>query len=102
MESVHILRRVHCLENPSSLDLRRQRQLHENAVDLVPPIELVNQSQQLRRRGRRRKFKLLGVEPEGLTGSNLAADIDLRCRIVANQYSRQSGFDPMPTQLDDA
>jgi len=47
MESVDILRGIHGQQNFLCIDVRRQGQLHQDAVDLIPPVQVGDQRQQL-------------------------------------------------------
>ena len=73
------------------MDLRRQRQLNQDAVDLAVGIEPVHERQDLFLRRRRRQRVVEGAHPGLERLARLAADIDLACRIVADEHDREPG-----------
>ena len=90
MESVDVLGGIHSLDRPRLVDLRGQRELDEDPVDRVVPVELVDQLEQL----------LLGCvfgEPvvagqdAGLDrGLLLQPDVDVGSRVVADEDRAQA------------
>src|SRR5262245_24771087 len=92
MKPIDVLRGIDSFENPTRGNLCWQRQLHENAVDLISFIKLSDQSKQFLGRRLGGKLELFRIESEGLTGSDLASDIDLRCRVIPDDHRGQSRF----------
>jgi hypothetical protein len=68
--------------------------LNQYSVDLVPPVKIFHQSQQLSRRRAFRRSVLFAVNADFLTSLDLSAHIYFRCRIVADQNDRQPGSYP--------
>ena len=99
MEAVHILPRVDRLEHALRVHLRRQRQLHQNAVDFLPRVQAGDQVEELLVRGRRRPFDLFAVEAERLGCFHLAADVDLRGGILPHQNRGQARRDARSLEI---
>jgi hypothetical protein len=91
VETVDVLVRTDALDHRLGIDVRRQRQLHQDAVDAVVGVEAVDQRQQfvLGRRGRQvvRHADHAGA----FAGAFLVAHVDGRGGIVADQNHRQAG-----------
>jgi hypothetical protein len=78
--------------------VRRQRQLDEDAVDLAVGVELSDERHQLGLRRRRRKLEVARLDA-GLAGRlRLAAHVDRRGRIVADEHDRERRRDAAPAQ----
>ena len=77
MEAVNVLLRRNRQQHFLRVHLRRQRQLHQDAVDLVAPVEIVNQRQQLVRGHVVAGRVLLAVDTGLLAALDLVADVDL-------------------------
>jgi len=73
----------------------RNRQLHENTVNARIGIELADQAEQMLLRCLRRQLVGEGDNPHLFAGQLLVFNIDMRCRIVADQNHRQSGRAPV-------
>ena len=68
------------------IDLRRQRQLHQDAVDVIPRVEPADQFEQFRGGcacGGRDRF---AVNADLLAGPNLVSHVDLRSGVVTHQH----------------
>ena len=76
------------------VDLRGQRQLHQNAVDLVAAVQIVDQRQQLGGGDAVGRRVLLAVDAKLLAALHLVADVDFRSGIVAGEHHGQSGTKP--------
>ncbi len=85
MEPVHILGRVHGLEYTLGIDLGRQGQLNQNAVNLVAVIQRIHQRQQTLLSGVGGQGDFFAVKPQGLTGLHFTANVNLRGGILAHQ-----------------
>ena len=93
VETVHVLGRINRVEDVLLRVLphrRRERRLHEDAVDPVVDVQLVDQRQQLAQLRRRRQAMNDHVQARLLTGPFLAADVDVRRGVVADEDDRQS------------
>ena len=91
VEAVHVLGRVDGAEDRRRVDLRRQRQLHQDAVHRRVGVEALQQRQQLGL-ARFRRQPVLERAHAGLGGlPRLRADVDLAHRVVAHQHHRQAG-----------
>jgi hypothetical protein len=58
MKPVHIFRRIHRIENFLRIHLRRQGKLHQDAIHIIPTIQIFHNREQLRRRNRGRRRDL--------------------------------------------
>src|SRR5438270_2195432 len=90
MEAVYIFFRTHRQQNAFRIDLLGKRELDENTVDLVTPVQVVDQLEQLVRADVIFRRELLAVDAQLFAGFYLVANVDLRTRIVADQNDRQS------------
>ena len=85
METVGVLFHRDCLQNLAVVDLRRQRQLHQDAMDLRAAIEFGYLCQN-RLLGRiRRKLVDFGLKSHFAASPDLVAHVNLRSRIVADE-----------------
>ncbi|GBE72321.1 hypothetical protein EKINANG_39710 [Enterobacter sp. KINAN-G] len=91
MEAVHVFIRCDTLQHLHVVDTGGQRQLNQNTVDLFIGIQSVNKFQQFCFAGGFRQIVRAGDEPHLFTRFALAADINLRCRVTANQHNGQPG-----------
>ena len=90
VEAVHVLVRANALDQVGGVDVRRQRQLHEDAVDLRIGIEAIDQRIEFCAIDAGRKVEVLGHETDTLAGAALVAHIDRRGWIGADQHHGQS------------
>ena len=81
--------------------MRRQRQLHQDAVDIVAAVEIVDQRQQFFGGGCLQRRVLLAQDAQLFAGLHLATNVNFRRRIVANQHHGQSGPKPVGGELLD-
>ncbi len=91
VEAVHVLGRVDGEQHLGLVDVARQGQLHEDAVDgrvLVVPVDA---GKQFRLGGVRRQGHLLGVDAEGVGGAVLGRHVRLGGRVLAHQDRHQAG-----------
>ena len=94
MESVDVLVRPHDIEHPP-FGVRSHRlgqgRLHQDPVVHLAAIQAIDHGQQIVQRGV--GGQPFGIRPQpGLGGRlQLAADIDVGCRIVADQHDAQAG-----------
>ena len=101
MKPVHIFCRVHGFEYALAIHLRRQRQLHENAVDVVAAIQFVDGSQHFRGGDGSGRREAPAAQSQLLAGRDLALDVDLRCGIFADEHRRQAGTNARGAQFGD-
>ena len=81
------------------MNMRRQRQLHQDAMHMLVFVELMYQRQQFSFKHRRREEMLKRFDPDILAGFFLIAYIDVRSRIIAHEHHRQPGrHAPAPLQ----
>ena len=90
MKAVDILRRIHRHQHFFGIDLRGQRQLDQDSVDVVAPIEMVDEGQQLGSRGGFRRSVLLAEDTHFFTALHFAANVNLRRGIVPHQHNSQA------------
>ena len=90
MEPVGILGRIDRIDHRLLVDLIREGQLHQNAVNRVVAVEPLDQRQKLFLRGRVGQHMLEALHPGLERRLVLIADIDLARRIGADQHDRQT------------
>lgn len=91
MEAVDVFIRRDALENFDVIDPCRQGQLNQNTVDGLIGIQSVDKLQQLGFAGGFREIVRAGDEAHFFTCFALAADINLRGRVAADQHDGQPG-----------
>ena len=91
MQAVDVLFRPDRLDHRRLVEMRRQRQLHQDAMDRRIGVERLHDRQQVRLAGFRRQRLLHRMEAEFGRLLALAGDIDGARRIVADQHHRQAG-----------
>ena len=89
MEAVDVFIRRDALENFDVIDPCRQGQLNQNTVDGLIGIQSVDKLQQLGFAGGFREIVRAGDEAHFFTCFALAADINLRGRVAADQHDGQ-------------
>ncbi len=94
MESIDILFGVDSPQHLLQVEARRQRQLHENAVNARIPAALSNLVADFRLPDRRRIKQLLRPDADILAGPDLVAHIDRRRRVVADHNDGKAGRPP--------
>ena len=94
VEAVDVLARVDPLDDPSFVDVVRQRQLHEEAVDGRIGVEGLDGVEQIGLGHVGRQSADLAAHAGLAAGVLLAADVDLAGRILADQDDRQPRHDP--------
>ena len=92
METVNLLVGVDGVDHGIGIDLFRQRQLHQNTVDTVITVELLDKRDQLFLACASIEPVFDGFHPGGFSGLDLVADIDLAGRILTDQNNRQPGL----------
>ena len=90
MESVHVFRRIDCQQNFLRIHLPGQRQLHQDAIDFIAAIEVVDKGQQVGRGCGLGRSMFLAVDAYFLAALDLATNINLGSRIVPHQHDGQS------------
>ena len=93
MKPVDVLGRIDCGDHLLSVDVFRQRQLHENAVHRQISIEPRDQGEQLFLRGRCRQLVVVGIHARCRDHLRFGADIDIAGRVVADQHDRDARHD---------
>ena len=83
------------MQGPVRVDLLWQRQLHEDAVNLRIRVEAFEQRHQLGFAGVFGKLDGLMIQTGFVARFSLHADVHLRCRVVADEYHRQSRRDAL-------
>ena len=91
MEAVDIFFRSNRKQNARGIDLRRQRKLHQDAVNFVPVIELVDEIQQFFGCRGGAGSQRFAVDAEFGRSLGLAPDINLRRRIFARENDSEAG-----------
>ncbi len=88
-QPVDVLRRVERRHDPVGVDVGGDRQLHEDAVDVLVPVERFDQIQQLGLRCLAPEPVVGGAQADLLAGPVLAGDVHLRGGIVADDHGHQ-------------
>ena len=102
MKTVDIFVRRNRFENFFRANMRRQRQLDQNAVNVFVFVELVHEREQFSFRNRRRQQMLERFDADFLARFFFVAHVNVRRRIVAHQYHRQARrHAPAPLQTFD-
>ena len=82
--------------------MRRQRKLHQDAIDLRPRVQLADYFEQLLGGDAVGRGDGLGVDTQGGAGLDLVANVDLGTRVVARQNDGQPRGTALGGQLLDA
>ncbi len=90
MKAVDVLGGIDALRHDVGIDVLRQRQLHQDAVDEGIGVEVADQLDELVLRHRFRQIVGIGFHPDGLGRPALVAHVDLRCWILAHQNDRET------------
>ena len=93
MEAVDVLVRRDRLEQPLGIDVLRQGQLDQDAVDVVARVQLGDQRQHLVSRNALGRRQHLAEDTQFPAGLYLAANVDLRCRHLADENDRETRND---------
>ena len=93
VEAIHVLDRVNRVDHRRLVDVRRQWQLHEDAVDRRIGIQLRKQVQHLRLAGILRQPVFQGANPDFLGPQQFIAHVDVAGRVIAHQQYRQGRVD---------
>ena len=101
METVDVFLRGDAPKHALGVDMARQRQLDQDAVDLLSAVELLDHGHQFRRRGLCGQAQGLGVRPDAVAGADLVSDVDLGSRILADQNGGKAGANAVPCRLLD-
>ncbi len=101
MEAIRILGRRDRLQDLALIDMIRQRQLHQDAVNPLIVVQFIDQGQQLCFGCLGRQFVLVGKNPGFFTGLFLHRHINAAGRIVANQDNGQTRRDALAFQSFD-
>ena len=90
MERIHILLRSNGLDDLLFFQMLWQRELAENAADILPLIELVHERHQLQLRRICRERELLRTDAHLRAGLFLIVDINAGGRVVAHDNHREA------------
>jgi len=99
VEAVDILARRNRLEDLPLVDMLRQGELHQDAVDPLIPVQALDQRQQFRFAGVGRQLVFIGKDPGLLAGLLLHRNVDPAGRVVADQHHGEPGSHPAGLQL---
>jgi hypothetical protein len=90
MKTVNVLGRINRFDHARFVYLARQRQLHEDAVNIITRVERLNFRQQLGGRRLFGQFVMLGAQPQCFASAHLVAHIDRRRRIVPDPHGHEA------------
>src|ERR1700719_661182 len=93
MKSVDIFSGIYGFEDEFGIDLWRQRELDEDAIDGRIAVQVVDELQHFASAYSCRRSMHPAGDPELLARSDLAFHVKLRCRIVTHQYSSEARTD---------
>src|ERR1700682_1372084 len=91
MKAVDVFGRIDGGNDTRRIDLRRQWQLHQDAVHSRIGVEFADKTNELVGAGRGRQMKIERLHADFDDGTRLAADIGFARRIFADQDHRQAG-----------
>ena len=90
MKSIHVLERVHSVENRGLVHLARQRKLDQDPVDVDRGVEFVDQFDQLGGRGVLWQGMQLALDADAPARALLVTNVNFASRVVADQNSGQT------------
>jgi hypothetical protein len=99
MKAVHILGGRNGIQKRFGIDLLWQRQLDQDAVDVVAVVETCYQVEHVFGGDGVGRGDEVAEDAELGAGLHLAADVNLRCGVMAHQHSRQAGPNALGGQL---
>ena len=94
VEAVHVLGVVDLLDDHGFIDVRRQRQLHQNAVHPLVGVQPVYQVQEGGLTGPRRKIVVERCDPHRVAGPAFVAHVDSGSAVPPHENRRQPGRAP--------
>jgi hypothetical protein len=102
MESVDVLLGVDRVRDGDRVEMRRQRHLDQEAVNLGRGVQARDRRHQLALRHRCGQRHHLGDQTQSLRGAHLVADVDLARRIFADDDDGEAGRDALGLERADA
>ena len=90
MQPIDILARIDRFDDAGGVDLARERQLHEDAVDLVIGVEALDEREKLRQARGGGELVLEGAHARFDRLARLVGHIDAARRIVADEHDRKA------------
>ena len=91
VKAVDVLLRNNGLEKTARVHMLWQRELNEDAVDVVASVERVDQREQFLGGDARGRRVHLGVDSELAAGFDFAANVDLRGGVFADEHDGEAG-----------
>ena len=91
MESVYVFGRIDRQQDLLGVDVRGQRQLHQDAVDFVAAVQAGDEREQFFGSHAFGGRVLFAVEADFLGTLHLAAHVDLRRGVVPDQHHGEPG-----------
>ena len=101
VEAVHVLFRANSAKQAFGVDVRRKRQLDQDAVDLVPLVQVVDDPQKLVGRHRLGRSNLFTQHAELAAGLHLAAHVNFGRSHMADKNDRKPRNDALAMQIHD-
>ena len=95
MKAVDILRRIECVDDRRFVDLFWQRHLHQNPINVLMFIQLVDDCQQVFCSCRVGQVKLFRFNSNFSAGTNFVSHIDRRSIIISNQHGAQARLETL-------
>ena len=90
MEAVDVLRRRHEARGGAAVELLRQGELDEDAVDVVIRVQLLDELAKLVGRGLGRQPVVVALDAGLDSGAVLVVDVDVRRGVVADEHRGQA------------
>ncbi len=101
MKAVHIFCRIDSVEEGLRVNLRRERQLDEDAVDVIARIELGDEREHFFSGDCAGRGDEVAIEAKLGAGLDLAADVDLRCRNMTHKHGGKPRLDAVGSERED-
>jgi len=90
MKAVNVFGRINGFEDALGVDLGRQGKLHEDAIDIVVMVEVVDDAEHVESRGVSGRSDEAAGEAEEFASGDFAFDVELRSGIVAGEDGGKS------------
>ena len=91
MKAIHILVRINGIEHLGLINVFRQGELDQDAVNCRVIVVFVNQGKQVLFTGIGRQGHLFGMNAKIMSGFVFGCDVGLGSRIVSNQHGDKTG-----------
>ena len=90
VKTIHVFIRRNGFQHLTFVQMRRKGQLHNDAVDILPPIQFLHKRQKLSLSGVFRQVISFTVNAALFTISALSPDVHMGCGVLPHQDHRQT------------